>query len=204
MIGLQAGARLEANEEARAVIAKAVQAHGGPDKLAKLRALRMKTKGTLSVNNQAGEFTAEMITRLPDCSKLAMTLEINTAQLGIVQVQKGSEGWSNIEGQTEELKGERLAEQQARVYSNHVASLVPLLKDKGFELSPLGEVKVKGQPAVGVRVVHKDRPDISLFFDKTTGLLIKNERRGIDLQQKEVARETFFSDYKDYDGRASC
>ncbi len=44
-IALTVVPRLCADEESRAVIEKAVKAHGGEDNLAKLRAVRMKAKG---------------------------------------------------------------------------------------------------------------------------------------------------------------
>jgi hypothetical protein len=58
-----------------------------------------------------------------------------------------------------------------------VARLVPLVKEKRYELSLIGEVKVEGKPAIGVRVSAKDQKDINLFFDKETGLLAKMEHR---------------------------
>ena len=61
-----------------------------------------------------------------------------------------------------------------------VARMVPLLKEKGYELSLIGEDKVEGKKVVGVRVTKKDQKDISLFFDKETGLLAKLEYRGAD------------------------
>src|SRR5262249_851605 len=153
---------------------KAVRAHGGEDKLAKLRVLRMKTKGTVVVNGNTALFTAHSCRQLPDRSKVSMQLEIGEVKLLLVQVQNGKMAWSSVEGETEELQGGRLAEQQARTHQLQVQSLLPLLKDKAYTLSPLGELKVNGRPAVGIKAVLKGQADINLYFDKENGLLLKS------------------------------
>jgi hypothetical protein len=188
------------NDDARAIIAAAIKAQGGVQNVAKFRNMRMNTKGTVTANNQSADFTAEFITKLPDRGKMIMALDLNMNQIDVVQVHSGKEAWWSINGQTQELDGDKLAEQQARTHTSRVTALVPLLEDKAFELSPLGETKIDDRPARGVRVTVKGQPDVSLFFAKDSNLLVKVERHGQDLGQKDVLRETFYSDYKDYDG----
>src|SRR5262249_18748106 len=86
-------------------------------------------------------------------------------------------------------------------YAMQVGQLVPLVKEKGFELSSLGEVKVNGKPAVGVLVKSKGHKDISLFFDKETGLLAKTESRGADpTTGMEFTEEHIITEYQKVDG----
>ncbi len=197
---LAAAPSTRADDESRAVIEKAVRAHGGEDKLAKLRVLQMKSKGTVVVNGSTAMFTADSCRQLPDRSKVNMQLEIGDVKLQLVQVQNGKLAWSRLEDQTEELQDERLAEQQARTHQLQVQSLLPLLKDKAYNLSLLGEIKVNDRPAVGVRAAFKGQADINLYFDKEHGLLLKCERRGLSLAQQEISLETFFGEYKEIDG----
>src|SRR5262249_51138631 len=88
-------------------------------------------------------------------------------------------------------------EAQEELYAQSVETLVPL-RDKAFTLAPVGEVKVGDQPAIGVRVSRKDHRDISLFFDKDKGLLLKSERIVKDEMAggKEVLQESVYSNYK--------
>src|SRR5262249_25995452 len=77
--------------------------------------------------------------------------------------------------------------------------------EKGYSLAPLGEIKVDDRPAVGVKVTHKDRPDVDLYFDKKSGLPVKCEMRlkgyaGNYAQFDEAAFEFFLSEYKETDG----
>ena len=86
-------------------------------------------------------------------------------------------------------------------YARWAGSLVPLL-NKGFQLASLGEIKVDGKLAIGVRVSHKGHRDINLFFDKDKGLLVKSEMTVKDPMAggKEVTQETLYSDYKEVSG----
>jgi hypothetical protein len=82
-----------------------------------------------------------------------------------------------------------------------VARLVTL-KDKAYELSTIGEDKVDGKKVVGVRVSKKGQKDVSVYFDKETGLIAKVEFRTTDqMTGNEVTEERIPSDYaKNKDG----
>ena len=68
-------------------------------------------------------------------------------------------------------------------------------------MAPLGEVKVDGQPALGIRVSSKGHRDVNLYFDKAKGLLVKVETRDVDLLTgQEVTTEKIMSDYKEVGG----
>ena len=65
------------------------------------------------------------------------------------------------------------------IYILWLETLTPLQKD-GFDLAPLPEIKVNGQPAVGVKVSSKGHADAKLYFDTHTHLLVKVERTAED------------------------
>src|SRR3569623_1405897 len=71
------------------------------------------------------------------------------------------------------------------------------MRDKAVELSPLGELKVEGEPAVGVRVSTKGQKDLNLYFNKKTGRLAKVERRGTEAATgNEVTEERIILEYR--------
>lgn len=81
-----------------------------------------------------------------------------------------------------------------------VARMTALIKDKGFDLSLTGEIKVGDKPALGVRVSAKGQKDITLYFDKTTGLLAKLEHRVAEGGTgNEVTEERIVVEYKKND-----
>ena len=83
-----------------------------------------------------------------------------------------------------------------------VARMIAPLKEKGYELSATGEIKVGENPAVGVRVAAKGQKDITLYFDKKTNLLAKIDHTAIDaMSGNEVPEERIVLAYeKNADG----
>jgi outer membrane lipoprotein-sorting protein len=195
-------ARADDKADTQAVIDKAIKAMGGADKLSKVKAVTFKGKGKFYGMGDGTDYTGEWAIQPPDKIRFQMDFETNAMNFTVVLVFDGKKGWLKINDNTTALPKEGVAEAKEDIYARRVETLVPLVKDKGFALAPLGEVKVEGHAAVGVRVSHKGHRDINLCFDKKTGLLVKSERTIKDqmMDGKERRQETFHSDYKDVDG----
>jgi outer membrane lipoprotein-sorting protein len=195
-------ARADDKTETRAVIDKAIQARGGEEKLAKVKAVTFKGKGKFYGMGEGIDYTGEWTIQPPDKLRFQIDSEANGMKFTFLWVFDGKKGWMKVGDNTMELSEEDIAEAKEDLYAGRVEMLLPLVKDKGFELSPLGEVKVEDQVAVGVRVAHKGHRDINLYFDKKTGLLLKSERTVKDQMMggKERMQETLHSDYKDVGG----
>jgi hypothetical protein len=180
--------------DARAIVAKAIQAMGGEAKLAKNQAATWKEKGVYYGMGNGLPYTAKCGVQWP--GQLFMEVE------GVFTiVLNGDKGWTKSQGQTKEMSKEELAVQQQNQKVGWMETLLPL-KDKAFTLTALGEVKGDKQAAVAVKVTRKDYPEVMMFFDKTTNLLIKSEYRtkAPELQFKEVTMEISYSNFKDFDG----
>src|SRR4029079_11611179 len=85
-------------------------------------------------------------------------------------------------------------------YRHHVRNLLPLIRERGIELSLLPETLVSGRPAVGIRVKSKGHRDIDLYFDKDTGLVVKTESRVLPPGKPPIVLEQILSGYRDFDG----
>ena len=48
--------------------------------------------------------------------------------------------------------------------------------DKGYRFTLLGESKVQGKPAAGLKVACPEQRDVCLWFDRESGLLVKRGR----------------------------
>jgi hypothetical protein len=91
------------------------------------------------------------------------------------------------------------------MYTLRLTQQVFSLKDKEFELAPLGEIKVNDKPAVGIKVSSKGKKDVSMYFDKESGLMSKFDHRTKDAQTgQEVAEERIILEYQDVDGMKSA
>jgi hypothetical protein len=105
-----------------------------------------------------------------------------------------------LDGETEEMSADELADARREAYEAWVGTLAPL-KDKAFALKPAPEVKVGDRPAVGFTVSHEGRGDITLHFDKESGLHVKTTTQARDeTAGKEVTEETVWSEYRDVQG----
>jgi hypothetical protein len=189
-----------AQDGARAILEKAIKAHGGQEKLAKFRASRARFKGVVLIGDTEAPFSAQMAVQLPDKLRVTLQARYMNREQTVTQVLNGDKGWISVDGQTREPSAEELARLKMLAYADHVVRLVPLLQEKGFELTVLKETKVNDRPAVGVKVASTGHPDISLYFDKESGLLIKTERQVTNNLKRMVLQEDFHSDFKDMDG----
>lgn len=188
------------DDAARALIDRAVKAHGGEANLAKWPAVTARIKGTFHGLGAAIPVTGEFAAQGPDRSKFAIEGQVDGQAFRLIQVLDGKRGWSKTDNDaTEELSKEDLARAREEAYADWVATLVPL-KDKKFTLAPLGEIAVHKRPALGVTVSSKGRRDVNLYFDKESGLLVKTECRVEDDNGQEVTEETLLGDYKEVQG----
>ncbi len=197
-LALVPGAR--AAEEARALVAAAVAAQGGEARLARRTALVTKVRGTFTLSGEETTFTGEVCFQPPERSRVTLEAEAGGGPVRLVLVLDGSRGWRSIAGRVEDLDAAGLAELQQAAYVERVVTLLPLLHDRSFTLTALGERKVRDVPALAVKVSGPGRPDVVLCFDKVSHLLLKSEHREKAPDGKrEVLRETYYSDYHEPD-----
>jgi hypothetical protein len=196
-------ATLSAQEDkARAVIEKAVAALGGSEKLAKRKSVRITMKGSGTIQPAVSvPVTHDILLQPPGQLKTAYRFEFKDKKFTIIQVVDGERAWRSDNGRTREAKGHMLTHMREGLYAFEVETLLPLLGDKSYRLSPLREVGVNGRPAAGVKVAREGHKDVRLYFDKGDGLLVKSERRSPEFDGKDVLRENYYSNYKPAGGR---
>lgn len=186
------------DSDVRDLVLKAQKAHGGRALLAKYRGAQAKYKGDVDANGMQAKVEGEVLYNYPDRMKNVIEVEVNNMK---IQVQQGYDGkvlWISVLGMKQEFKDQdKIAEMKAGLYADRVATLADI-EDKEYQLTSLGEVKIKDADAVGVRVSKKDKRDVNLWFDKKSHLLLKSEFRGTDPfgQGGEVNQEKYFLGYK--------
>jgi hypothetical protein len=196
-------ARADDKADSKAVIEKAIKAAGGEDNLAKFKAFTFKMKGKWYGMGDGIDYTGEVVVEVPDKSRVKIDTGVGDMKFTIINVSNGDKVWTKFNDQTTAVDDkDQIKEAKEERYADRVQSLLPLVKEKGFKLEALGEVKVDGKPAVGVRVSHEGQRDINLFFDKESGLLVKSERTVKDFMAggNEQQQESLFSDYKEIGG----
>jgi hypothetical protein len=193
---------MASDDAARSVVEMAIKAQGGADKVAKLRVMRIKVEGTMSLvpGQPAIPFVLEDWWQMPDQYKTTSRFELGGKKMNQTQALDGASGWVQLDGVTQDLPKEAVAEMREQKYAEDLDRL-GFLADKGINLTALGESKVSGRAAAGVLIKSKGHRDVQLWFDKESGLLVKREHRVLDGGTgKEVAQEVVLSDYRETGG----
>ena len=191
-----------ADDDAKAILTKAIKAHGGEEYLTKNKAARMQNKGKLTIPG-VGEtdFTQDLAYMLPDKLKDTLELTIGGQKISIVTVMNGDKLSIEAAGKAVDITDDIKKALKDAQHMMTVGRMVPLLKDKSYELSIFGEVKVEDKPAIGILVASKGKKDITLFFDKKTNLLAKIEHRTVEAGTgNEIGEERIILEYKIKDG----
>jgi hypothetical protein len=189
---------------ARGVVAKAIEAQGGEARLAKYNAATMKGAGKFyGMSDEGVAFTGDWDVQGADQMRMRVLVKDKDMKFTFTTVVNGDKGWKKLnDDKANPMPKDVLAEERERMYCNWVATLVPL-RGKGYKLAPLGEAKVEGNAAVGVRVSHAGHRDVSLYFDKKSSLLVKSQmtiKNVEDGSNKEMPQEILYRDYKDFSG----
>ncbi len=192
-----------AQDDARAVVAKAVKALGGAERLARPSATLTKIKGSLTAVGPA-TFTGDLWVRKPGEFKTVFRLDVGGAKTSVTQVMQGDKGWVQEDNGVHDPDPATLADMKESAYHDRVMSLLPLLEDKTFTLTALGPGKVDGRATVGVAVTATGRPEVTLHFDAASGLLARSEYRVTKAALgKAVATAWAFDDYREVDPAAA-
>lgn len=185
------------DKDAKAIIAKAVEARGGAAAIEKYKASTSKFKGTFSGMGDAIAMTGTSKEQAPDKTRLEVSMNAGGMEIAFVQIFNGNKGWIGINGNFMELGKEMVDEAREQLHASQVTDLREV-SGKGVTLKALGESKAGDATVVGVRVSAKGYRDVDLYFDKDKGLLLKSETKGVDTQggSGEFKAESFYSDYK--------
>jgi len=186
----------------RAVIARAIKAHGGAENLSKFKAFSVKWETKRKIENMFYWDSFNVVHyQLP--AKVRIDSDVqnpNGIKFSLSTVVSGNNGWRGSKGRSRDIKDSEVNHMLDEMYAHWLASLTPL-NDREFEFSPAGQATVDDKEAIGVTVTRKDRPDVNLYFDRKTGLLLKSERRTKDaMTGEEFTAESFYRDYKAFQG----
>jgi hypothetical protein len=191
-----------AAEEPRALLERALKARGGVEPVKKRVAVRMKVKGKFQYPDGVADnvrVEGEMWEFSPR-GRIDLQMGLGEPKLRFTIVLDKDKSWCGVNGQVQNFDKDGLASLRISEYVDRVTELADLLTDKSFTLAPLADARVEGRPARGLKVSCKDRPDVSLYFDKETSLLVKYSYRSLKASAgKEVLRETVLSDYREPD-----
>jgi hypothetical protein len=181
--------------DARALVEKALKAQGGLKKFQKGVASFRKYKGNFLSENFA--FKGESYSEPGNRHRLVLRGTSRGVDSTRMLVLNGEQGWISYDGAAFDLDAAMLDRLTKAIYADRVCGLITLVKDKGYTLSTLGEAQVKDKPGLGVKVQSEGKPDVLLYFDKQSGLLVKSSNKVKDVStDREVLQEIHYLDYR--------
>jgi hypothetical protein len=188
-------------KDPKAIIDKAIKAMGGEEKLAKaMKGCTWKTKGTITFMGSDNEISTENTLAGLDKYRSKFTGDFGGNKIEGVSVISGDKGSASFMGQDMEMEGDRLANEKRNVYLGAVATFVVPLKEKGFKVEAAAEEKVGDKPAAVLKVTGPDGKDSKLYFDKESGLPVRQVAKVVGFDGNEYTQETTYSNYKDMGG----
>ena len=204
LVGLAVALPARADDDAKKVIDKAVKAHGGLEALSKNKDKCVVMKGKMHIAMGGLDATIEAHITGGSDKKFRQDIELSVNGMDFKQSVgfDGTEVWIALNGKLMRTfnKKEDLDAVRETLFSEAAAGLV-LLGDKSIETAIIGESKVGETTVIGIRVSKKGRKDVSLYFEKESGLLKKIQNRGMDITSgNEVEQERILEEYKEVDG----
>src|ERR1035438_544553 len=121
----------------KAVLRKAIEAHGGAKNLAKFKAVVTKFKGTIEIQGNKFDITGETSLQKPDKVKNVMTLDINGNQVEVITVFNGKKLWVNAMGKTKEIDDEKIVNAAREEMQAEGAGSFADFLEKPYELSAI-------------------------------------------------------------------
>ena len=191
-------------QEAKAVIDKAIKAMGGEEKLSRIKAFSAKGKGTVFFDGKEIPFTFEMKSQGIGQYRSAYEGEVDGNKFEGLTVLDGDKGWKKLGDDTKKLEADELANEKRIAYIDVVPILMLPLKGKDFKVASAADEKVGGKPAATVVVTGPDGKDFTMYFDKESGLPMRLKGKVVDDEGKEFTQDTTFETYKDFDGIKVC
>ena len=185
-----------------AVIEKSVQAQGGMGNLLRATAGYRKVKGVFHSDNF--KFTGESYSDASNRVKITLRGgDANFPEVRVMVIEDDGSGWASYDGAVFDFDAKLQKRMRKGSYADKVSGLVSLLRDKGYSLQFAGETKVKDAFAASVKVRYAGMPEITLYFDKVTRMLIKTAYIMEDLDTgKEFLQEVYYSQFEEFNPEA--
>jgi hypothetical protein len=184
------------DKDAKSILDKAISALGGEEKLGKVSAFSWKGKGTITFDGNENEFNSQVTIKDLDHYRR----ESGNDQFNVVVVLADAKGWRKFGDNSGDLEGDALANEKRGVYLQVIPITLVPLKGKGFKYEAAADEKVGDKPAAVLKVTGPDGKDCTLYFDKESGLPVKQVAKVLDFRGQEYTAETTFADYKDFGG----
>lgn len=184
----------ESAQRGKAIIARAVAAAGGAEKLAAI--MDVTTRGTVKLTTPMGEMSGDAVAEVVYPDKMRSTVTLAMGQM--VQAFDGTSGWMKMGPQAMDLPAVMLPEMRRGVVSALGIELLRRAAAGDAEVNAVEDGEVNGRKAEAVRWKMGD-VEMTAFFDAETHLLAKLAYRSVT-PQGATDVEVLPSDFREVEG----
>lgn len=185
-------------DSARALVSRAITAHGGAEALDRYKASRASIRGTLYLD-QKYEYTGESVSQEPDFYRVV--IRVAGSDGAIIQTLRPSAARVTRNGTELPLSDAVKADLEQYRLNVALRSLTPLLRDKTLKMRLLDERTFNGVALPGIEVTGGGLTDpVRMYFDPDSLLLTRVESRGLDGSGNPVERTEILEDYREQSG----
>jgi hypothetical protein len=191
---------LQADDDARTILDKAVKVHGDKQALAQWRCgyVRYKTKGGV-VPDLLGEVVVEDTFDLPGHFKRVTRSGMDGKEMLMTFVINDGKGWTKTGKEEAEPMENTFTEKPEHPYAAFCNLVV--WAEGNPHLTKLDEKTFAGQEAIGLRIESKEMGEMDTYFSKKTGLMLYSRRLQPDTDpNKKVFVDCFRDDYQNVQG----
>jgi len=187
-------------KDVKTILDKAVAAIGGEEKLAKIKAVSWKGKGTFTfMGNDAPVIIQGTIQGL-DHYRQELEGERDGNTFKGVTVLNVDKGYREFGGNRRDFEADGVANTKRTVYLSLIPITVLPLRDKQFKAETIANEKIGDKPAAGLKVTGSDGKEFKIYFDKETGLPVRTVAKVAGFMGGEFTQETTFSEFKEMGG----
>lgn len=184
--------------EARKVVDRAIANIGGADHLRELTGGVWKTKSIVQGNPSQADFYGE----LPGKFRLDSTRSVEGKKVRFSRIINGDKGWIVQDGNVSPMNPQEITAVQTSFFHKQTATTLLPLIDKSVQLVVLRRnLPLEGRRVTQLKAMKKGFPDLLLWFDDQSGLLVKSQMTDKDPNTMSDRRvEIHWLDYKVFDG----
>jgi hypothetical protein len=200
VLGLMSpAARADNAAEAKSTVDRAIKALGGEKNLADAKAFTLEVKGVVKVNDRSIDVSGTWSSSGDRFRWDVQSTDQGRTSQNVIIVNGGKSWIVGNDNKGNPLPDEVAAALLANIRVLRLVQNPTFLREKGVTLSSLGELKIDDRDCVGLKLKHKGRPDVDIFFDKKKALPVKCEMRIKDLKDGPDVSHTFlFKGFKPF------
>jgi hypothetical protein len=183
------------------IVDRAIRAHGGDERLVGLTGFVIRYRSEFTDGVATSQ---DLSVSLPNQSRSISTLSSGGKSRTTTLVVAGDEGWSRSNDMTLPYPQPFLANYKKFTLPflgpRDILRLRARQKNPACQFASTGEATIDGRAAVGLKMNLNGGSQQVWYFDKESGLLLREESPTANFEGEDTVTATSYADYQTFDG----